>query len=304
MYRKNRLWTVLAVFFAAAVASLAVFQWVETRKAVEISRRVLENERAYVFGRLKTRPAPYIATGERNPVFIFDSLEQLRDTLTTKGTVADSVVTLFANHRRDFQFPRMHVVLTAPPWLKFLLPDLKKVRLLYNVKLWNNNDKRSDNEPGRKTLRQILKRRFTEEGFERYFGRRKNKPLEERLIDASGGHFRDLIYLVRETLLRADPDKLPVSDDGVDSAIASYRDTFLPIPLADASWLHEIGAVRDSILKDRGNDSVQRMTFFLDNHLALILKNGNEWYDVHPIIRDEIAEIVRREAKAKKSKDE
>ena len=36
------------------------------------------------------------------------------------------------------------------------------------------------------------------------------------------------------------------------------------------------------------------MTFFLDTHCALILKNGDEWYDVHPLIRDEVAELVKR----------
>lgn len=82
----------------------------------------------------------------------------------------------------------------------------------------------------------------------------------------------------------------------MDAAIASLRSSFLPIPVDDAVWLHEIGRIRDSLLKDRTAESVQRMTFFLDTHCALILRNGEEWYDVHPIIRDEVAEIVKRSA--------
>lgn len=235
----------------------------------------------------------------RNPVFIFDQLEQLRDTLSSKGALTDSVVTMFANHKRDFQIPSVHMVMTVPPWLKFMLPDAKKIRLLYNVKLWNNNHTRTRHEPGWKALHTLLELRFTPEGLERYFGGMQKKGLAEQLIDASGGHFRDLLLLTRETLLRADPESLPVDKQVIDDAITSHRDNFLPIPLADAAWLHEIGVDRASLLKDRTSESVQRMTFFLDTHLALILKNGEEWYDVHPIIRDEVAEIVKREAKAK-----
>jgi hypothetical protein len=197
------------------------------------------------------------------------------------------------------------MVMTVPPWLKFTLPDAKKIRLLYNVKLWQNNQERTRHEPGWSALHALVEKRFTQEGIERYFGKAKKSAfpeLAERLIAASGGHFRDLIILLRETILRANPDDLPVGQNAVSAAISSYRDTFLPIPLADAAWLHEIGVDRDSLLKDRTTESVLRMTFFLDTHCALILKNGDEWYDVHPIIRDEIAEIVRRDAKAQAKK--
>jgi hypothetical protein len=277
-------------------------------KEVPSFRRRIREQMAPRIGELRAEVRKFFAdtlkrikekTGTpRNAVFLFDQLEQLRDTFSTGGSVADSVVTMFANHRRDFQIPSMHMVMTVPPWLKFTLPDAKKIRLLYNVKLWNNDPKRSRHKPGWKAINDLLQRRLTADGARRYFGDMKKDSLADRLIEASGGHFRDLIILVRETLLRADPDTLPVHQEAVDAAVASYRDTFLPIPLADAAWLHAIGIDRDSLLKDRTTDSVQRMTFFLDTHGALILKNGAEWYDVHPIIRDEIAEIVKREAKA------
>ena len=39
-------------------------------------------------------------------------------------------------------------------------------------------------------------------------------------------------------------------------------------------------------------------THFLDTHCVTIHSNGTEWYDVHPIIRDEVKEIVKREQAA------
>ena len=67
-----------------------------------------------------------------------------------------------------------------------------------------------------------------------------------------------------------------------------------PIPAEDAKWLQHIGKVRGDLLPDRTPASLQRMTFFLDTHCALLLRNGAEWYDVHPIIRADADEIVRR----------
>ena len=64
------------------------------------------------------------------------------------------------------------------------------------------------------------------------------------------------------------------------------------MPAADAEWLYEIGQKRDCLLQDRSPESVRRMTFFLDTHCALVLRNGEEWYDIHPIIREEVEEIV------------
>jgi hypothetical protein len=52
---------------------------------------------------------------------------------------------------------------------------------------------------------------------------------------------------------------------------------------------------RDSLLEDTSTESIHQMTVFLDTHCVMIHRNGKEWYDVHPIIRDEIAEIVKRE---------
>ena len=231
-------------------------------------------------------------------VFIFDQLEQLRDTLSTEGLVAESVATLIANHRADLQIPLFHMVFTVPPWLKFKLAEMAKIRLLYNVKLWNNDDKRSPHNPGLKTMRRLVERRFTPDGMKRFFGKLRkdgSSPLADRLIEAAGGHFRDLLVLLRETLLRV--RSLPISGKVLDAAIANLRSSFLPMPAADAEWLHEIAHKRDSLLKDRSPESVRRMTFFLDTHCALVLHNGAEWYDIHPIIRDEVEEIVQRETK-------
>ena len=147
-------------------------------------------------------------------------------------------------------------------------------------------------------MHRVIERRFTPEGMTRFFGRTKKNVAHhvEKLIHASGGHFRDLLFLLRECVTRA-TGNLPVSAAMVDAAISMLRTSYLPVPHDDAKWLHQIGEQRECVLKNRDPDSVQRMTFFLDTHLAVILRNGEEWYDIHPLLRDEIAEIVARQAK-------
>jgi len=258
----------------------------------ELRREVHE---FFEFGRKKIHEEK----GECGVVFLFDQFEQLRDTLDTEGRVAESVTTLIANHRADLHVPLLHVIVTVPPWLKFKLPELRDVRLLYNVKLWNNNPKRTRANEGWATMRQVVERRFTHEGMERFFGepgKKRTFDLADHLVSASGGHFRDLLMVLRETLLRS--RVLPVTSEIVAAAISNLRQSYLPLSLADAHLLNEIGQQRDCLLQDSTPENVQRMTLFLDTHCALILRNGEEWYDVHPLIRDEVVEIIRREAKA------
>jgi hypothetical protein len=232
---------------------------------------------------------------KQNVVFIFDQLEQLRDTLGKDGPVAESVAALIANHRQDLKIPSVHMVLTVPPWLKFKLTDLTNIRLLYNVMLWHNNLKRTPYDRGLITMREVVGKRFTPAGMIRFFGTPDPDgtfPKAEKLIYASGGHFRDLVRLLRETILRA--QSLPVTEQTVNAAIMNLRSSFLPIPLEDARWLDQIGQHRDSLLPDRESTSIKRMTLFLDTHCALILYKDKEWYDIHPIIREEVTEIVKR----------
>jgi hypothetical protein len=32
---------------------------------------------------------------------------------------------------------------------------------------------------------------------------------------------------------------------------------------------------------------------FLDTHLVLFLTNGKDWYDLHPLIREEVAALAK-----------
>jgi hypothetical protein len=229
-----------------------------------------------------------------SPVFIFDQFEHLHDTTNTGGSVAESIITIVSNHQQDLAIAGQHMVITMPPWLKLVTKNLPNVRFIYSVKLWGNTDKRPVQRAGQDFLREVVRKRFTEEGLDRFFGTAKGKkvhPLVDLLIQASGGHLRDLIVLLNETILRS--GDLPVTKKQVTAAIDHHRNSFLPISLAQAKCLGEIERHRMCALPDNKPETIYNITHLLNSHCALILRNGGEWFDVHPIIRDTVKGILR-----------
>lgn len=229
-------------------------------------------------------------------VFLFDQMEQIRGSLSTEQSVIDSVVRLFGQYLKMLEIPYVHAVYTVPPWLKFVFPNLGcKMQMLPSIRQWKKDANRTKCQEGWTALQGLVHRRFHGEDFQLFFGARG--PAHERadrLIAVCGGHFRDLLLLLREAVLRV--ETLPVSEDVIQSAINAVRSNFLPIAIEDAKWLDEIGRLRSPALPTTGQKDVNRLTRFLDTHFVLYFTNGTEWYDIHPLIRDEVAAIVAREA--------
>ena len=228
-------------------------------------------------------------------VFLFDQMEQIRGTLSTEQSVIDSVIRLFAQNLKMLEIPYVHMVYTVPPWLKFVLPNTgSMMQILPSIRQWDKDPNRTRCAGGWTALQSLVHRRFGE-GFQLFFGGSgPHHAQADRLIAVCGGHFRDLLLLLREAVLRA--QSLPVGEHVIQSAINSVRSNFLPIAIEDAKWLDQIGRLHGAALPITGQNDVNRLTRFLDTHFVLYFSNGTEWYDIHPLIREEVAAIVAREA--------
>jgi hypothetical protein len=79
----------------------------------------------------------------------------------------------------------------------------------------------------------------------------------------------------------------------ITDAINAARRDFLPMAKDDAKWLADIARVRATALPSSGAESANRMERFLDNHFVLYFVNGKEWYDIHPLIWEEVTEVVQ-----------
>lgn len=232
-----------------------------------------------------------------SPVFIFDQFEQLHDSPQTQGRVAEGIISIASNHLNDLRIPGHHVVMTMPPWMKLIPGGAQRLRIIHALKLWQNNDKRTSCQEGLRQMRQVVEKRFTSDGLDRFFGPAgKNgvRPAVDQLIRASGGHLRDLIILLRGALTRA--SALPVDARLIKSTIAEHRDSFLPISLAHARLLDQFARERQCSFPDTRHQTIYDVTTLLNNHYAFLMRNDSEWRDIHPLLRDIVASIVARAA--------
>jgi len=105
-----------------------------------------------------------------------------------------------------------------------------------------------------------------------------------RLVLASGGHLRILLGLVMEVVTQA--ESLPVDDATVTAAIQQVRNGMLPLADDQRGMLRRVAASHELPLTSQADWDV--VAPLLDQHFVLGYQNGDPWYDVHPLLHDEI----------------
>jgi hypothetical protein len=232
----------------------------------------------------------------------------VRGTLINEREVMASVIEVFASHFGLLKFPYIHVVYTAHPWLRFVLPGAFTFTTLPSVRQWEKDPQRTPYTPGRDILREIVFKRMGERGIHRIFGGSDplSHPLADELIAMCGGDFRILLLLFRElvSLVLTWTCSLPVTREVVERAIVNVRRQFLPLAEDDMRWLAKIEAGREAKLPSTEAKDVSRLTRFLDTHLVLFLGNGEDWYDIHPLIREHVIQHAEEEAQEQKPSGE
>ncbi len=222
-------------------------------------------------------------------VLLLDSIEQIRGTsMSNAESVYASVEALFSNHADSLRFHEIHVVYTVPPWLKIRSPGIAGeyggMHLLPCVRVEDREGRPF--QPALDALERVVAARGD---WARLLGDRARL---DRLILASGGYLRDLFRLLQSVLRQARGMALPVSDATLDSAIHEVRNSYLPLARTDALWLAGImGSHTTELAIHRAGgheNDLYNLSRFFDTHMVLCYRNGEEWYDVHPLLRDEV----------------
>jgi len=241
-------------------------------------------------------------------VFLFDSFDQVRGTLLNEREVIASVIEVFASHFDLLRFPYVHMVYTVHPWLRFVLPGAFTLTTLPSVRQWEKDADRTPYLPGSDLLREIVLRRLGQGAIPRIFGGSDpaSHPLADDLIAVCGGDIRILLVLFRElvSLVLTWTCSLPVTREVIERAIVNVQRQFLPLAEDDMRWLAKIEARREAKLPSTGPQDVSRLTRFLDTHLVLFLGDGEDWYDVHPLIREHVMRHAVEEAQEQKPSGE
>ena len=233
-------------------------------------------------------------------VFIFDQFEQIPGAPglgSQQQNLIASTKRIFADSLKELRFAHIHTVLTVPSWLKLVLPNLP-LHVVANLPMWKKTEQRPPRADSLHVLHSLVKRRFDQvqggdiarffDGFED----EAQHTLLEQLLIASGGHFRDLLRLMREAIVRA--PSLPVTQNIINHAIYTVRSGFLPIAVEDARALQRVADLRDAAHETSSDADISQLAQFMNTHMVLYFVNGHPWYDLHPLIREEVATIVER----------
>lgn len=226
-------------------------------------------------------------SGRDNVVVIVDSVEKLRDTALTDGSVMRSVRTVFARHSDLLRVPEAQTIYTVPPDLEVWEGPAVQANFdagaqkLGAIRVSNRDG--GEYQQGIELLCDVVTSRAPDGDWERLFGERSRI---ERLAHVSGGHIRQLLLSVRETIIRT--SALPTSDDAVEAAIRQLRRGFGVLADDQIVWLRHVrDHRRPPIATDADRD---RFTQALDGLMVFMYRNGEEWYGVNPLIAPDLDE--------------
>jgi hypothetical protein len=227
---------------------------------------------------------------DTNLVVLFDSIEQIRGSSVNDADVFSSVETLFVGHPDKLRFQGMHVVYTVPPWLKIRSPGVSTLYdgsyLLPCVKVRERTG--DEFEAGLEVLRQIVGHRGE---WRRIFASQGD--FDHVLLE-TGGYLRDLFRALQGMLMSAaDRGRIPLDRNAIDLELAQLRNDYLPVSIADALWLQKVARTHEAELPKHGE--LPDLSRYFDTHLLLCYRNGTEWYDLHPLIRETVEQVAQRE---------
>jgi len=199
--------------------------------------------------------------------------------------VFDSVENLFNAHRDKLRFTTLDVVYSVPPHISAMAAaGAGRVFTLSMVKVFERPGPGAHGRPspaGIDKMMSVIDRRSRE------WRSLIAEPDMRELARMSGGDIRELFSLVRETLNLLDPDDdahFPAPTAAIEQCIKLRRNQFGTIPADHMKWLTRVVQTHGHGLltaQDLGT-----LAQLLDGKLMLQYRNGENWYDVHPILWD------------------
>lgn len=223
------------------------------------------------------------------PVFLLDGLEKVHVMGPSQLEGYRTYAEIFLFHREVLALDDAHAVYVVPPQLFVAAPQLQNeydFAQLNCVRVSPPPPHRRDerDQQGCAALVEVLRARV--EGLDALL----EAPAAEAMAFASGGHLRTLLRLAAAVLTRYfdEADVFPLSQARVEEAIAEHG-----LYMRSAARMHA-AALRPILSEGRVDalDETQRSGLLdaLRLQLALSYRNGDVWYDVHPLARPALEE--------------
>jgi predicted kinase len=223
--------------------------------------------------------------GHEGIVILFDSLEKLRGISQNWKEVLTSAERVFTGGAPYLRLP-VHVLYTLPPAVVLRLNV--QVHFLPMLKLFDRES--GERDAGFEAAWRIVRQRIPDEHLKEFFGPTSWKDRVDRLITWSGGYPRDIVRLLQNFVAEPTLDEAKFKRL-LALAADDYRRT---VPENALPWLARVAAEkRLIILDDQHRETVDLM---LQNNAVLRYQNGEPWVDLHPAVRELLAEIERAAA--------
>jgi hypothetical protein len=228
-------------------------------------------------------------TSETGVVLMIDSVERLTGVGEEAKKVFDSVENLFGSHRDKLRFATLSVIYSVPPYIS-AVAQAGVSNLVISLPLPHvfekpaPGDHGADHEQGVHRVIDVVAHRFP--AWRQLFA----EPHLRRLIRNTGGDLRELFLLLREALNLVDSDdddQFPISEATIAQAEKLRRNQFGIIPASDLAWLRRVVETHDHGLPSLAE--LGTLARLLDGKLIFQYRNGDNWYDVHPLLWSQLA---------------
>jgi hypothetical protein len=226
--------------------------------------------------------------GEERHVLVVDSLEHFGGRRGKNDPVLASLRAVFSQHTDAMRVPDWQTVYSVPPLLPKLAPGLLAMAgaRLYQLTsahvFADRSDQPDDQIVGR--LVDLVDRRCNGQATRRQF---IDDAELRRIIVNSGGDLRDLMRLLKMAALFAfESPRLPVEQAVIDAAFDEWRNAYLPLAADVATRLADVR--KNRIPTVATEDDWFGVMSDLAEKRVLLYRNGNDWYDVHPLLRDAV----------------
>lgn len=226
---------------------------------------------------------------DKKIVLIVDSFERLRGVGDSKdiAEVFKSVETLFSGHSDKLRFPPLHMICTIPPYLSALAGSVAsfysggQIYMLPSVHVYEGRPQDGAapvlSETGLKAMVDIVDKRFPE--WKEFFTREQLI----RLAGNSGGDLRDFFRMIGLCITEAPyQESLPLPDKVIASAESALRND-MPLAHDDKEWLRKIQHSHERELGSQ--DRLPIFARLTEGKYILNYRNGDDWFDVHPLLR-------------------
>ena len=225
-------------------------------------------------------------------LLIVDSLEHFGGS-AAPGQVDDVFVSLqrtFNTYATYLRLADWTVIYSVPPLLHKLAPGIANAfgetstYFLTSAHVFNDRAETLDDDTVNNKLVPLVKRRVGDTVIDQLIG-----PTElVRIIEITGGDLRDLIRCVRAVLLKGlAGNTFPVTPAHLEQTFNDLRRPYLPLSDKTRDRLRYVAQHHNVPLAD-DNDWPLIISDLTQKRVLLYL-NGQEWYGVHPMLRQAIA---------------